>query len=585
MVFGQNIVEIVISARDKFSKAFNKAGLSMQNFRKSALAMGAVGGIIAFGLKKAVDASIELETAMVGVRKTTGMTAKETASLRQEFIDLSKVMPIAVIDLASIGEVAGQLGIQGTENIKSFTEVVGKMSIATELSAESAALALAKISNAMGLPINEAEKLGSAINELSNISAASSTEIISAMTRVSGSAKTLGLSTEVVAGLTASLIAAGEPAERAGTKLRSAFDQVVKNIKKVEGIMPGFSDALREDANGAILELIRVISSIEDPLQRQATAMDIFGTVGASAINKLSNNLPEMNKLIRASANQFENATSLDEEYNIALGSTANQVQLAKNSFTAMQLEIANVLMPALLPLIQGIRKVFEWFSKLPNPVKQIIVIFGAATAAIFLLAAAVALVTLVASPWLLILFAIAAAVAAVVLVIKNWGVIIDWLKEKLDPVFDFLKRLFAPQLAIIKLALKAIGIAAKWLWDNGIGWLWDKMKAFIGWIKDTFLGILGKVISIIGKVISKVAEVSESAGSAITSAGERVLGSRQSGGPINQTGLYKLHKGEVVIPSNKKTGVNIYIDNLIGLDPEEISRALSDELNSKLSL
>ena len=76
MAFGQNIVEIVIKAKDQFSTAFNKAGLSMQNFRKSALAMGAIGGAIAFGLKKAVDTAIELESAMVGVRKTTGLSAE-----------------------------------------------------------------------------------------------------------------------------------------------------------------------------------------------------------------------------------------------------------------------------------------------------------------------------------------------------------------------------------------------------------------------------------------------------------------------------------------------------------------------------
>jgi len=45
-----------------------------------------------------------------------------------------------------------------------------------------------------------------------------------------------------------------------------------------------------------------------------------------------------------------------------------------------------------------------------------------------------------------------------------------------------------------------------------------------------------------------------------------RVLGSRQSGGTIPQTGTFLLHKGETVIPSGAKRGgmtVNLNIQSL----------------------
>ena len=152
-------VNIIISAIDNFSATFSKANLALAKFGKAGLIAGAAGVAIAGGFALAVKSGIELESAMVSVQKTTGATDEEIRALRDTFIDLSKVMPISAEELANIGAVAGQLGIQGSEDIQSFTEVVAKMAIATELTAEGAALALAKISNAFGLPINEAEKL------------------------------------------------------------------------------------------------------------------------------------------------------------------------------------------------------------------------------------------------------------------------------------------------------------------------------------------------------------------------------------------------------------------------------------------
>ena len=542
MAFGQNIVEIVIKAKDQFSTAFNKAGLSMQNFRKSALAMGAIGGAIAFGLKKAVDTAIELESAMVGVRKTTGLSAEAIKGLTKEFVDLSKVMPLTATELAQIGEVAGQLGITGVENIKSFTTVAAKMSIATELSAEDAALAMAKISNAMGLPISEAEKLGSAINELSNVSASSSTEIISAMVRVAGSARTLGLSTEVVAGLTAALIASGEPAERAGTKLRSAFDQVVKKME--DEVIPlmgsDFPDAIREDANGAILSLIKRISQIEDPIRRQQKAIDIFGTVGASAINKLSNNLPEMNRLIGEASAQFENATSLQEEYDIASQSTANQIKLMKNSFAALQLEIAEALMPAILPLIKGLTRLFEWFSSLPKPVKEAITLVTAITAGVLLLGAAVALVTVVASPWLAFLLGIGIAIGLIIVGIKNLsGMIGTW-----DNLWLGFKNTM-------------IGFANIFLL------IWNGIVSVVENSINILIGMVNKLIWAINLALPKKWEIPE----------------------IPDVNFKRADMIDFDFGLDKKSGTTINIDNVIGMDPEDISRALSDELGDKLSL
>ncbi len=450
-------VSIFINAIDNFSRVFAKATISMQSFKQSAIVFAAVGGILAAGIGISVKNTIDLETAMVGVRKTTGLTAVEIEGLRKEIIEMSREIPLSVTELANIAEVAGQLGIVGTKNIKSFTEVAAKMAIATELTAEDSALALAKISTAMDLPIADAEKLGSAINELSNISAASSSEIVSALVRVAGSANQLGISTDIVSGMTAALIASGEPAERAGTKLRSAFDMMITKIDEASKFMGvDFKEALEKDANGAILSLIKKLSEIESPVERQQKAMDLFGKIGASAISKLTGNLPEMNRLIEASAGQFENATSLQEEFDIAVESTKNQIILLKNQFTEASLEIGDVFIPILRDTLIPILQTFANFlTNLSDGQKEFIAIMALVTVGVLAAAFAFAFLTVASLVWIGGLLLVAAAITGLILIFKNWdniqlktaeiiGRVINFIIDKWEILRDSMKVIFA---------------------------------------------------------------------------------------------------------------------------------------------
>ena len=132
-----------------------------------------------------------------------------------------------------------------------------------------------------------------------------------------------------------------------------------------------------------------------------------------------------------------------------------------------------------------------------------------------------------------------------------------------------------------------SIAIAAKWLWDHGLGWLWNKMKELVKWLAGTFMRILKKVVDMIGSAISKVANFSAKVGHGITSFGNKVLGSKAVGGTIPQTGLYRMHQGEVVIPSQNSThnGLTLIIEgNVYGTDPDDIAEALQNKLDTKIS-
>jgi len=295
----------------------------------------------------------------------------------------------------------------------------------------------------------------------------------------------------------------------------------------------------------------------------------------------------------------------MDKQSETLLGQISN----IKDSFIKIARVMGAIFLPAAKGVAEKLAVLVEWFEQHPKiakwttiilavgtalaliggPLLILITMLPALTVGLGMVAGGMTAVSIGGAPLWAIILAIIAAIAALIaigtLLYKNW----DKIKEYGLKFYNFLKKLFAPQIAIIKLYIKAWGIALRWLWDNGLGWLWEKMKGFYNWMKDVFLGIFDKVLNAIksvGKFIGKVADFSSSVGGGITSSGDKILGSRQSGGSINKTGLYKLHEGEFVVPKNSSgSGVNVFIENVIGLDPEEISRALSDELNNKVSL
>ncbi|RLG34238.1 phage tail tape measure protein, partial [Methanosarcinales archaeon] len=309
-----NIVEIIIKARDLASSAFRQVqnqiattktiGVSVASklknvgralystvntyFIPAALAIAGV----AFAIKGLIDAFGDFDMAMKGVQKTTGMSEEEIDALGEDFKEMSTQIPLSAKELADIGAIAGQLGIQGSDNITTFTESVARVSIALDMTAEEAATSMAKVSNAFGLPVTQADNLASSINTLENTTAAKGRDIIASMTRMAASGAQLGLTADAAAALAATLIAMGMPAERVGTRLNTAFTQMAKNVGDMAAQMGMSEEELRawidRDVMGALNAYIEMLRETPSEIDRITMANEVFGAVGGKAIASLA---------------------------------------------------------------------------------------------------------------------------------------------------------------------------------------------------------------------------------------------------------------------------------------------------------
>lgn len=180
--------------------------------------------------KTSVQKLAEFENAMAGPARTTGLVDEElkqlSDSLRQfSAIDLKG--NIKAEDLATISEAAGQLGVQGLENIQAFTKDVAMIAVATDESADRVGTDLARIAKIFqesleqprvfvdefgnkvvkdfGGAFQQIGNIGSALNEISQNTAANTGELLNMMNRMAGAGKTMGLTVDQLIGVAGTL--------------------------------------------------------------------------------------------------------------------------------------------------------------------------------------------------------------------------------------------------------------------------------------------------------------------------------------------------------------------------------------------
>lgn len=327
---------------DKASAAGRKLRAAGAAIREAGTQMTfALGAPLALAIGFTVKAFAELELAMAGVQKTVGGTPEVIEKLKQEFIGMSNEMPTAATELARIGQVAGQLGIEA-DNISTFTDTIAKMGAATDLSTERAAFALARISNIMGTPQAQANNLGSAIVDLGNNFAATEPEITEFALRIAGAGKVVGLSEGDVLGFSAALASVGVRAQAGGTAISRAFIKMANEVSKggakvaqfaeVAGMSTAdFAKAFREDAAGALQTFILGLGNA------QKAGVNVFKTLedlGLSEIRtrdamlRLSLSGDLLARSLHTGNKAFEEGTALNKEYAIFLDTTASRLKI-----------------------------------------------------------------------------------------------------------------------------------------------------------------------------------------------------------------------------------------------------------------
>ncbi len=222
-------------------------------------------------------------------------------SLRNDFRQLSREIPVSAAELANIGQVAGQLGVRGREQLVDFTKTVAQLGVATDLSAEQAAFALARMGNIMGIANEDmgkfAKEVGNSLVALGNTSAATETEIVNLAYRISGAARAVGLTMQEVLGISAALAGAGIKAEMGGSAVSRIFTTLSFAVNNFNQSSAAFTQqsAAMEASIGSLQQAISSGVGI-DQLKTDFADLDLQGL--ESDLRAVSNGTMSLGEVI-----------------------------------------------------------------------------------------------------------------------------------------------------------------------------------------------------------------------------------------------------------------------------------------------
>ncbi|MGF2053316.1 phage tail tape measure protein [Vagococcus fluvialis] len=214
-------------ALEDFGNKTTRVGEGLDSFGNK-MTLGVTAPIVA-GVTAVTKAAMDWESAFAGTKKTVdevvdsnGRVVYSYKDLENGLRELARTLPSSHKEIAEVAEAAGQLGIQ-TPKIVSFTETMIGMGVATTMSAEESATAMARFANITNMSQDDFERLGSVIVELGNNMATTEGEITAMSLRLAGAGKQVGMTEAEIVSFAAALSSVGIEAEAGG----SAFSKVM----------------------------------------------------------------------------------------------------------------------------------------------------------------------------------------------------------------------------------------------------------------------------------------------------------------------------------------------------------------------
>lgn len=385
-----------------FGDKASKIGSSISGVGKS-LTVGLTTPIVA-GVGAVVKSAISWESAFAGVKKTNDEVVDSNGNVVYSYADLESglrglamQLPSTHEEIAGVAEAAGQLGIK-TEDVVSFTKTMIDMGESTNLSAEDAATAIAKIANITGLTSDEYQRFGSSVVALGNNFATTESDIVAMSNRLAASGTLAGLTNQEILGLATAMSSVGIEAEAGGTAMTqtlSAIESAVaeggEDLQKF-AIVAGesseeFASKWRNKPIEAIQDFIRGLGQLDEKGSSATLVLDDMGLSGVRQSNMLKSlalAADTMTSAVDMSNQAWDENTALTNEANKRYETTESKLKMLKNQVKDTAIEFGGPLVDALSdaleagkPFLETLSELAKKFSSLDKEQQQQIIKWG----------------------------------------------------------------------------------------------------------------------------------------------------------------------------------------------------------------
>lgn len=578
-------ITYIIKVRDEASKNL------------SAIAKGSIAATAALAsITLITKQAIAFESSFAGIRKTVDATAEEFEQLERNIRRIAKESPVATNELNAIGEMAGQLGVSGVDNLTKFIDTVSKIAVTTNLTEDSAATSFARIANITQEPIENIDRMASSVVALGNNFATTESEVVDFATRIAGAGKIAGLTNDQIFGISAAFSSVGIAAEAGGTAVQKVLLDLNSQGKRGIDSFTGFVDRL-SDAGTEASSVLENLGFSDVRLQRA-----FLSVAGAGGI---------MEDAIRKSSEAFAQNTALADEAAKRFATTESQINILKNRVIDLAITVGDLLLPILVQIVDKVAPVVEafgaWIERHPVLTKWILTVITVVSALVAgiasltaVLLSVIAVFAVLLTPIGMVIVALTALATFIGVVISQWEGLVWMIGNAVKAAIQFAYKWAKEFNALFELGW----IGVKTIWETGINFLKNHWQQFALWILEIVLGPIDEIRTAFSALFSWLSEklegfmsVARTVGntvSAIFSTASNAPKKRATGGYAGGMTLVGEQGPELVnlpygsyVNSNAKTngmigGTSIEVNvngSLIGLSKRELVEMLGQEI------
>lgn len=327
--------------------------------RMQGIALGAVAAIsgITFTVKKCVEEYAKMDDEMTNVRKYTGQAAEEVERMNEDFKKMDTRTPRQKLN--QLAEDAGRLGITSTAAVEEFVDGADKINVALgDDLGDKAVSQIGKLAQMFGEDKTKGLRgamlaTGSAVNELAQNSSASAGYLVDFTARVAGVGKQAGFTQAQIMGLASVLDQNMQQDETAATAVQNLLAKMFQDsskFAKIAGLnVKDFAKALKEDANGALLQFLaamRAKGGFAD-LAPMFEEMKMDGSRATGVLTVLADKLDDIKTAQNLANEAYSEGTSVLNEFETQNESVQAQLDKASKKFLDLSIELGQKLYPA----------------------------------------------------------------------------------------------------------------------------------------------------------------------------------------------------------------------------------------------
>lgn len=333
-----------------------------------------------------VKLAIDAENAFADVKKVADF-ADEMAerSAFNTILKQTRELPVAFQELSAIWSQGAQSGI-ATSDLELFASSAAKIGTAFGLSSEEAGQAMAELRSGLKMNQVEVNTLMDQINYLGNTGTANEKKILSVVQRIGSLGEVSGVLGRDIAALGSTITGVGVQEEVAATGIKNFLLGLGKGENATKSQIGAWetlgmsytqvAKGMQEDSKATILSVLKNIQKLEKH-ERPQVLESLFGRESILAIAPLLTSLEQLEENYDKVTDQAKYAGAVEKEFAARAATTANQMQLTKNSMTELGIRIGEVLLPAINNILKTITpvigKMADWAAANPKIVKGVL--------------------------------------------------------------------------------------------------------------------------------------------------------------------------------------------------------------------